>query len=101
MAFLQTDAISMRFGGIDALDSVSISAEPGLVTGLIGPNGAGKTTLFNIITGLQSADRRPCPLDGRDVTGMSVYRRARLGIGAYLPAPGDLRLADRCGTTSG
>ncbi|HEV3264129.1 MAG TPA: ABC transporter ATP-binding protein [Acidimicrobiales bacterium] len=81
MAFLQTDAISMRFGGIDALDAVSISAEPGLVTGLIGPNGAGKTTLFNIITGLQPPTAGRVLIDGRDVTGMSVYRRARLGIG--------------------
>jgi branched-chain amino acid transport system ATP-binding protein len=81
LAFLQTDAISMCFGGIDALDAVSISAEPGLVTGLIGPNGAGKTTLFNIITGLQPATAGKVLLDGRDVTGMSVYRRARLGIG--------------------
>ncbi|HWD50846.1 MAG TPA: ABC transporter ATP-binding protein [Acidimicrobiales bacterium] len=81
MAFLQTDAISMRFGGIDALDAVSVSAEPGLVTGLIGPNGAGKTTLFNIITGLQPPTAGRVFLDGRDVTDMSVYRRARLGIG--------------------
>jgi branched-chain amino acid transport system ATP-binding protein len=81
LAFLQTDAISMRFGGIDALDAVSISAEPGLVTGLIGPNGAGKTTLFNIITGLQPPTAGRVLLDDRDVTGMSVYRRARLGIG--------------------
>ena len=81
MAFLQTHEISMRFGGIDALDAVSISAEPGLVTGLIGPNGAGKTTLFNIITGLQPPTSGQVFLDGRDVTSMSVYRRARLGIG--------------------
>jgi branched-chain amino acid transport system ATP-binding protein len=71
----------MRFGGIDALDAVSISAEPGLVTGLIGPNGAGKTTLFNIITGLQPPTAGRVLLDGRDVTDISVYRRARLGIG--------------------
>jgi branched-chain amino acid transport system ATP-binding protein len=71
----------MRFGGIDALNGVSISAEPGLVTGLIGPNGAGKTTLFNIITGLQPPTSGQVFLDGRDVTSVSVYRRARLGIG--------------------
>jgi branched-chain amino acid transport system ATP-binding protein len=71
----------MRFGGIDALNNVSIGAEPGLVTGLIGPNGAGKTTLFNIITGLQPPTSGRVFIEGEDVTSMSVYRRARLGIG--------------------
>ncbi|HEX3839904.1 MAG TPA: ABC transporter ATP-binding protein [Acidimicrobiales bacterium] len=81
MAFLQTHEVSMRFGGIDALNNVSIAAEPGLVTGLIGPNGAGKTTLFNIITGLQPPTSGQVFIEGEDVTSMSVYRRARLGIG--------------------
>jgi branched-chain amino acid transport system ATP-binding protein len=71
----------MRFGGIDALNNVSVAAEPGLVTGLIGPNGAGKTTLFNIITGLQPPTSGQVFVEGEDVTSMSVYRRARLGIG--------------------
>jgi branched-chain amino acid transport system ATP-binding protein len=81
LAFLQTRDISMRFGGINALDAVSLSADPGLVTGLIGPNGAGKTTLFNIITGLQPATSGQVLIDDQDVSGMSVYRRARLGVG--------------------
>ena len=46
----------MRFGGSVALNAVSLTAEPGQVTGLIGPNGAGKTTMFNVISGLQPPD---------------------------------------------
>ncbi|MBV8979855.1 MAG: ABC transporter ATP-binding protein [Acidimicrobiia bacterium] len=77
---LQTHEVSVRFGGVTALDNVSIGAEGGVVTGLIGPNGAGKTTLFNVITGLQSPSSGRVSFDGDDVTGLSVHRRAQLGI---------------------
>ena len=56
----------------------------GEAVGLLGPNGAGKTTIFYMITGLVKADRGTIEIDGHDVTGMPMYRRARLGIG-YLP----------------
>jgi len=66
------------------LRDVSVSVQRGEVVGLLGPNGAGKTTCFYIITGLIAADTGTVELDGRDITDLPMYRRARLGIG-YLP----------------
>jgi lipopolysaccharide export system ATP-binding protein len=66
------------------LRDVNISVQRGEVVGLLGPNGAGKTTCFYIITGLIAADTGMVSLDGRDITELPMYRRARLGIG-YLP----------------
>jgi lipopolysaccharide export system ATP-binding protein len=66
------------------LRGVNIALRRGEVVGLLGPNGAGKTTCFYIITGLISADTGLVSLDGRDITNLPMYRRARLGIG-YLP----------------
>jgi lipopolysaccharide export system ATP-binding protein len=66
------------------LRDVNVSVQRGEVVGLLGPNGAGKTTCFYIITGLIAADTGMVSLDGRDITELPMYRRARLGIG-YLP----------------
>ncbi len=63
---------------------VNVSVQRGEAVGLLGPNGAGKTTCFYMITGLIGADYGTIALDGRDITGLPMYRRARLGIG-YLP----------------
>ena len=66
------------------LRGVSLAVQRGEAVGLLGPNGAGKTTTFYLITGLVRADYGSIHLDGIDVTGFPMYRRARLGIG-YLP----------------
>jgi lipopolysaccharide export system ATP-binding protein len=66
------------------LRSVNVSVQRGEAVGLLGPTGAGKTTCFYIITGLIAADTGVVSLDGRDITDLPMYRRARLGIG-YLP----------------
>jgi lipopolysaccharide export system ATP-binding protein len=63
---------------------VSLATGRGEAVGLLGPNGAGKTTVFYMVTGLVPADAGQVTLDGRDVTRLPMYRRARLGIG-YLP----------------
>ncbi len=66
------------------LRGVSLTLERGEAVGLLGPNGAGKTTSFYIITGLLAPDAGVITLDGENITGLPMYRRARLGIG-YLP----------------
>ena len=76
--------LSKSFQKRPVLRDVSISVKRGEVVGLLGPNGAGKTTCFYIVTGLISADVGAVTLDGHDITGLPMYRRARLGIG-YLP----------------
>ena len=77
---LAVDAVSVRFGGVQALDTVSLDAAEGMVTGLIGPNGAGKTTLFNVVSGLVAPTSGRVLLGGRDVTASPTYRRAREGV---------------------
>lgn len=66
------------------LRDVSIQVKRGEAVALLGPNGAGKTTSFYIMTGLINADAGEIQLDGQDITGLPMYRRAKLGIG-YLP----------------
>jgi branched-chain amino acid transport system ATP-binding protein len=81
MALLEVARVTVRFGGVTAVDDASIEADGGTVTGLIGPNGAGKTTLFNVITGLQPPTRGRIKFRGNDVTKSSPNARARAGMG--------------------
>jgi branched-chain amino acid transport system ATP-binding protein len=77
---LYVDAVSVRFGGVQAVSSATIAALRGQVTGLIGPNGAGKTTTFNVITGLEQPTEGKVFLGGEDVSRQVPYKRARRGL---------------------
>lgn len=79
-AVLDVSGVAVRFGGVNALTDVTLTAKHGQITGLIGPNGAGKTTLFNVITGLQEPTSGRVYINGRNVGAMSPHKRARLGM---------------------
>ena len=81
---LTASNLGKEFKKRPVLRDVSLTVQRGEVVGLLGPNGAGKTTCFYIVTGLISPDYGQISLDGEDITGLPMYRRARLGIG-YLP----------------
>ncbi|MDN5854305.1 MAG: ABC transporter ATP-binding protein [Actinomycetia bacterium] len=77
---LRVDAVTRRFGGLVAVNEVSLHVDPGEIVAVVGPNGAGKTTLFNLMTGQLKADEGDVWFDGRRITRLAAHRRARLGI---------------------
>jgi branched-chain amino acid transport system ATP-binding protein len=80
MTVLATEHLSIAFGGVHALQDVSLAVAPGLVFSIIGPNGAGKTTLFNIISGLYLAQHGRVRLAGEDVSTLAPEQLARRGL---------------------
>ncbi|HXX11744.1 MAG TPA: ABC transporter ATP-binding protein [Burkholderiales bacterium] len=80
MPLLEARKISKSFGGLQALNAVSLGIEPGEIFGLIGPNGAGKTTLFNVLTGLYKPDAGAVLFNSIDVTGKKANRVVEAGM---------------------
>ena len=78
---LQTQDLTVRFGGHVAVNAVSCRFEPGTLTAIVGPNGAGKTTYFNLISGQLPASEGRVLLDGQELTGLSASARTRVGLG--------------------
>jgi branched-chain amino acid transport system ATP-binding protein len=77
---LELDRVTMQFGGITALDNVSLHVDAGEIMGLIGPNGAGKTTVFNVVTGVYHPTAGDVRLNGESIAGEKRYRITRKGI---------------------
>ncbi len=77
---LRTEGLAVRYGGVIAVDDLSLDVQPGQIVGLIGPNGAGKTTAIDAITGFVHPAAGEVHLGERSLRGLPVYRRARLGV---------------------
>jgi branched-chain amino acid transport system ATP-binding protein len=85
---LEIRDVTVQFGGLTALDQVSLTARPGQVTGIIGPNGAGKTTLLNTVCGFVKPQSGTVSFEGRELTGLRTHRLAALGIARTLQGVG-------------
>ncbi|GEO17333.1 ABC transporter ATP-binding protein [Microvirga aerophila] len=78
---LRAEGITVKFGGVTAVNNVSLSLGSGEILGLIGPNGAGKTTLFNAVTGFAPMHSGRITLLDKDITALPAFKRTRLGFG--------------------
>ena len=83
---LRVEGLGKAFGGVRAVDGVSLTLEAGSITGLIGPNGSGKTTVINLISGLERLDQGRILLSGRNLTGQRPDRIARAGVARTFQA---------------
>ncbi len=81
MSLLDIRAISVRFGGVHALEEVTMNLNPGEILGLIGPNGAGKTTMLRVITGVVKANHGEVQLEGELLNTLPIHVRVRKGLG--------------------
>jgi branched-chain amino acid transport system ATP-binding protein len=84
---LECRDVTVRFGGVVALSSVSLSVPPATIVGLVGPNGAGKSTLFSVLSGLHRPNEGRVLYEGGDITRVTAARRARLGLARTFQHP--------------
>ncbi|MFT5643391.1 MAG: branched-chain amino acid transport system ATP-binding protein [Janthinobacterium sp.] len=84
---LKLDNVTVRFGGLTAVNNVSLAVDTKDVLGLVGANGAGKTTLFNVISGLVQPTSGKIEFDDKDVLSAPMHQRARMGIGRTFQIP--------------
>jgi branched-chain amino acid transport system ATP-binding protein len=87
MALLRLENITKTFGGLMAVNDVSLEIEHGEIIAIVGPNGAGKTTLFNIISGVYPPNKGKVIFEDRDITRLPAYKRAPLGLGRTFQIP--------------
>jgi ABC-type branched-subunit amino acid transport system ATPase component len=91
VALLEIQSVSKRFGGLRAVNGVTLSIEERTIAFIVGPNGAGKTTLFNLITGTVRPDEGRIEFSGQDITRIRPNRAARIGIGRTFQVVKPLR----------
>jgi branched-chain amino acid transport system ATP-binding protein len=84
---LETRSVSKHFGGVAAVDAVSLQVRQGEIAGLIGPNGAGKTTMFNLLAGSLKPSAGAVLLNGRRIDDLAAHRRLELGLGRTFQIP--------------
>ncbi|HET9260983.1 MAG TPA: ABC transporter ATP-binding protein [Acidimicrobiia bacterium] len=91
MSLLEVEGVGKRFGGVVALDGVSMSMNEGEILGLVGPNGSGKSTLINILSGFYPADSGTLRFRGEDITASPAHRIASIGVARtyQIPRPFD------------
>eukprot|EP01136_Pigoraptor_vietnamica_P024798 Opistho-1_new@78154 len=87
MSLLEARDVTVRFGGLVAVDAVNASFRAGELVGIIGPNGAGKTTFFNALTGVTPTTSGRLLAGGRDLTGKGPHRYAAHGLARTFQAP--------------
>jgi branched-chain amino acid transport system ATP-binding protein len=87
MPLLKLEKVTKRFGGLVAVNQVSLEIDKGEFVGIVGPNGSGKTTLFNCISGVYFPEEGRVIFDGLDITTLPPYRRAPLGLGRTFQIP--------------
>jgi len=87
MALLKLEKITKSFGGLMAVNGVSLEIEQGETIAIVGPNGAGKTTLFNVISGIYPPDSGRVIFGGKDISRLPAYKRAPLGLGRTFQIP--------------
>ena len=80
MGVLEVDGVTVRFGGVTALDRLTFGVDQGQICGLIGPNGAGKTTMFNVISRIYNPTAGRITFEGRDILGTRPYTISKIGI---------------------
>ncbi len=84
---LELAGVSRAFGGLRVIENLNLNVARGEVLGVLGPNGAGKSTLFNLIAGVLAPNQGAVKFEGREITGMKVWFRRRLGIGRTYQVP--------------
>jgi branched-chain amino acid transport system permease protein len=87
MTILDVGSVGKRFGGVVAVDDISLSVEKGEVVGLVGPNGSGKSTLINLLSGFYPADHGQVVFEGTDIASLPAHRIASLGIARTFQIP--------------